>query len=731
MVIQRLPKAVSATIVSSSSVQSQLTVLKELLENAIDAICGSVTKEDTPGMSGQIYVEVDRDTAGLDHMLVRDDGGGVEKADRNVMCLNCTTSKLKTMADLSEGVATCGFRGEALHFIARLSKKMTISTKTKDDIMVETWTVDSSGVLESYQKSTPGPKGTCVRLSGLFRAIPVRHKFLQGKRSKLLKQMEEMVIAYAVIYRNIRFQIKYVKLNPNSQVIGGECKTFSNKTTRLQFMNEVLDIKKKGWLFESAFQFEVKETLRGDFTVSNSVLLPKMRAQDVQPVKHGMKILTVNNRPLDLSLSFGKSLVRQVNEAYLNNMLVAPSVWYISMTVPSNKIDINIEPEKSDIILVNEEKVLENFKKTLSDVIRESHEIPGTIDQNNASLASVDITEAPDSKHPDPPCDVDGKIPDEKKHTKATNIIEDILASDDSFIEELDSTLKRIQSDAVVKPPSVESATSHSANINSIKDTQFDSENNKQDKAILESQNQLFNQFVNIGEEGDQQTDLIVHIDQDNENDNINKHDGKVEDEWVYSVYDDAEAAEMEMPKKQPSLASKIETLHPLSSATSDQKSVLDYSQGLSDVDKTLVGDKQLMTEEPSTLGDIDTLVNSTMNSPENHDQESRQRTLSSYGTYHFTHVKKPTKQAERVALPKISDASQNTFGQDVQVMIADRSNNKNLTLLLEDDEKWVNRSGIPSTMITSGVADLYKKVSYKESGNTPVLNDIGIYQFK
>lgn len=121
MSIQRLPRAVSATIVSTSSVQSQVSVLKELIENAIDAI-GSKNQ-------GQIYVEIDKESAGLDFLSVKDNGSGIEKADRNVMCMNCTTSKMTSMDQLSAGVFTCGFRGEALNFIAHLPAPCRLAQK--------------------------------------------------------------------------------------------------------------------------------------------------------------------------------------------------------------------------------------------------------------------------------------------------------------------------------------------------------------------------------------------------------------------------------------------------------------------------------------------------------------------------------------------------------------------------------------------------------------------------
>lgn len=756
MSIQKLPRSVSATIVSTSSIQSQVSVLKELIENAIDAI----TEEDTLNRmnnkeskaSAQIYIEIDKESYGLDFLSVKDTGTGVPKRDRNLMCLNCTTSKLKSVDELSNGVATCGFRGEALNFIARLSTTLSISTKTRDDLMVDTWSVNNSGLQQSNSKSSPGVNGTTVRVTGLFKSTPVRYKFLKEKRLKMMKEIEDLIVTFALIYRDIRFQLKYVKLAPNGIICNSESKTYSTKENRVQFLSEILDIKDKNWIFQSNFSFEVSGIAHDSFNIKVSSLLPKMQLQ--YSTKHGMKVLIVNNRPMNLQLSFGKSILKKVNEAYSRNVLLVPPVWYIALEIPLDKVDFNIEPEKSDVIVSNEEKVLQLFNDNLFNVVKEEH-YPDRITGNDKSIDPGD-----DALH--------------TQVTESSNINEiptpfSIDHSDDeSFIEQLDSTLNNIQKRCNISYLDTEDMstqnnkeTGHDPPFKSVRtetsaimESQKENRNSEIDQIITKTSNTcpaktLLNDMDNDNIANDTAPDeptanntipdnFLPTFEADNcHGKNADRDDLDSDHDWSRTVYDTTNiSSEMGIIKQQiiePREPKNVSPNHiSLSNPSNIATSSKETKESATDNDMTLVDPNPKPSVE-HTLSMSSGLVNKKQKI--NPKKTTKQMALSSFATYHIPEPSKNTKQTNKqkdeMKLPKILESSQNTIKDKLDVFFEYTLEKLFRNDQIIADEEWVNRSGIPSNQIITGALELYNKVPHQVEMENSVLNDEGIYQLE
>lgn len=700
MGIQRLPRAVSATIVSTSSVQSQVSVLKELIENAIDAV-GRQNQ-------GQIYVEIDKDSAGLDFLSVKDNGSGIEKADRNVMCMNCTTSKMTTVDQLSAGVSTCGFRGEALNFIAHLASTMQISTKTKSDIAMEVWSVNSSGLPKSDSKMSPGPVGTTVKVTGLFKETPVRYKFLKEKKAKLLKNMEHLIIEYALIHRNIRFQMRYVKLLPNGRLVNGDCKSYPHKIPPIQALHDILEIRKKNWLFEKSFDFNVKDGLSDSFTVSVTALLPKMRAQDIPSTKQSFKLLSVNNRPLNLSLKLGKLVSAKINECYSENMLLAPSVWFVSMSIPLDKVDVNIEPSKCDMIVCNEEPFIKEFKEHVSQVIANEHVMDSeTLNKANTFEKVVNfqvpplLTKEGADNVTCGVCPVNLQLKENTAADKIINVqlsneIESILESnDDSFVQELDSSMKHIKN-------------------------RYYSENNS-DKAVIDS--------INI--EPSNETLFVPEVDETVDHGN----------DFSSTVYDNTRfSSEMDIADDIVTIPAKCtETINPsiLSFSEPVHAEILDEdvpsnseTAANDGVPDTLTEINFSTDEAPLTTFSTKKRKNDSIDKNNATKQNTlKQMAVSSYLTYHLSSSKKRALVVPEPKALRIGELSQDTFREKVDVTFQLTLEIKKRHRRLVDDEKWVKRSGVPSTNLILGAVQLYEKISHKSIDNLPKFDESGIYQ--
>lgn len=698
MSIQRLPRAVSATIVSTSSVQSQVSVLKELIENAIDAI-GSKNQ-------GQIYVEIDKESAGLDFLSVKDNGSGIEKADRNVMCMNCTTSKMTSMDQLSAGVFTCGFRGEALNFIAHLASTMQISTKTNSDVTMETWSVKNSGLPKAGSKMSPGSVGTTVKVIGLFKETPVRYKYLKEKKAKLLKNMEHLITEFALIYRDIRFQLRYVKLLPNGRLANGDCKSYPHKIPPIQALQDMLEIRKRGWLFEKKFDFNVKDGLSNSFAVNVTVVLPKMRAQDIPSTKNSFKLLSVNYRPLDLSLKLGKLVSVKINESYSENMLLAPTVWFVSISIPLDKVDVNIEPEKCDMIVCNEEHFIEEFKQHLSQVIADEHATKvETVINSNADERLVNfqipplLTKRKANHLFSETCSINSQLKentatDNNTSVQSPNEIENLLGpNDESFVQELDSTSRQ------VKNPYCDGNNNvpiHSINVDPTNEALFVP-----------------------------QADETVDLD----------------NEWSSTICDTTRfSSEMDIADDIVTVHEKCaDTINPYILLVSEPVNPETESDHVSykfdtaaegSVSNTSTDASLSANKKPIATISDGKIKNVTVDQSNATKQKFlKQMPVSSYLTYHLSPSKKRVLVDPRQKVFRIGDLSQDTFGEKMDVAFQLTLDMKRRHRFLVNDERWVKRSGIPSTDLALGAVELYERISHRPTDKLPKLDESGIYQ--
>ena len=163
--IIQLEKSVYTKIAAGEVVEGPQSVVKELVENSIDA--------------GSDKIEVRIIRGGKDYIEVSDNGTGIEKDDLLVSVLPHATSKITEASDL-EAIKTLGFRGEALASIASVSK-MTISSKVKSHDIGYEFSVEG-GVTGEITES-PLKNGTFITVKNLFFNTPARQKFLKSDKT--------------------------------------------------------------------------------------------------------------------------------------------------------------------------------------------------------------------------------------------------------------------------------------------------------------------------------------------------------------------------------------------------------------------------------------------------------------------------------------------------------------------------------------------------------------------
>ncbi len=179
--IHQLDEDTVARIAAGEVVERPASAVKELVENSIDADASSV--------------DVTVEAGGTELIRVADDGRGMSEADLRAAVREHTTSKIEGLEDLESGVATLGFRGEALHTIGSVSR-MTIRSRPRESEGAGTELVYEGGEVVSVEP-TGCPAGTTVEIEDLFYNTPARRKFLKTTATEFA-HVNRVVTRYAL-----------------------------------------------------------------------------------------------------------------------------------------------------------------------------------------------------------------------------------------------------------------------------------------------------------------------------------------------------------------------------------------------------------------------------------------------------------------------------------------------------------------------------------------------------
>lgn len=358
--IQVLDKSVSNKIAAGEVVERPASVIKELLENALDADATHITVEIKNG--------------GITYMRVTDNGIGMAKEDVPVALLRHATSKIASERDL-EAIETLGFRGEALSSIAAVSK-FEIYTKTQDE---ETGTHLISEDGEIVDCSEAGcPAGTTVIVRDLFMNTPARMKFLK-KNFTEAGYIGDIINRLALARSDVSFRF----LND-----GKESLFTTGDSDLLAAIYAVYGKDFKNTMCKADYA-------EGGVSVSGFCAT----AQGARP-NRSMQSFFVNGRYIKSPL-----LARAVEEAYKNELMGGKfPACVLLVTLPPAMVDINVHPTKLEAKFADEKAVYHCVYWAAKNALYQKTEIPAvTLSAEPEVEMPVKKTEAPAFVRPSRP----------------------------------------------------------------------------------------------------------------------------------------------------------------------------------------------------------------------------------------------------------------------------------------------------------------------------------------
>ena len=189
--IHLLSPQLANQIAAGEVVERPASVVKELLENSLDA--------------GAQRLDVDVEQGGIKLIRLRDDGFGIDKADLSLALSRHATSKIQALEDL-EAVSSLGFRGEALASISSVSR-LTLTSRTADQEAA--WQVRAEGRdMDTTLEPAAHPRGTTVEVRDLFFNTPARRKFLRTEQTEF-RHLEEVIKRMALSRFDVAFNLQH------------------------------------------------------------------------------------------------------------------------------------------------------------------------------------------------------------------------------------------------------------------------------------------------------------------------------------------------------------------------------------------------------------------------------------------------------------------------------------------------------------------------------------------
>ncbi len=323
--INVLPKNVAELIAAGEVVERPASVIKELIENSIDAGADTITVEIQNG--------------GISYMRITDNGCGITREDVPLAFLRHATSKIKEDNDLNY-ISTLGFRGEALAAVSSVSRVEMLTCSEYEEIGTH-YIIE--GGQETLYEEAGCPKGTTIIIRDLFYNTPARMKFLK-------KDVSEANACAAVVDRialsHPEISIKFIRdgkqtLNTSGD---GQIKTAVYSVLGREFANSLIGC-------DGEF---------GGITVSGLICKPVA----CKPTRNN-QFTFLNGR-----LVRSGTIIAAVEQAYKNSAMIGKfPVFVLYVNVPYDTVDVNVHPAKTEVRFSDEKRIFDSVYASVKNAL--------------------------------------------------------------------------------------------------------------------------------------------------------------------------------------------------------------------------------------------------------------------------------------------------------------------------------------------------------------------------
>ena len=313
--INVLPKEVYQLIAAGEVVERPSSVVKEMIENSVDAGAKNIT------------VEIRR--GGTEYIRITDDGSGIDKDQVEKVFIPHATSKIKYADDLNS-IGTLGFRGEAMASVAAVARVELLS-RTKDSDIGSRYEIAGG---EEIDFSDAGcPRGTTIVVRDLFFNTPARMKFLKKDVTEG-NAVTGVVDRMAISHPDISF--RFIRDGKQTLITsgGGDLKSTVYSVFGREFSSALIDV---------------------DYSVNNMRVTGVVTKPTQSRKSRAMQFFYINNR-----LVKSKTAMAALEQAYKNNIMVGRFPGCVlNIECDSSFVDVNVHPAKTEVRFANERPVFE------------------------------------------------------------------------------------------------------------------------------------------------------------------------------------------------------------------------------------------------------------------------------------------------------------------------------------------------------------------------------------
>jgi DNA mismatch repair protein MutL len=370
MPIRQLAPEVAAKIAAGEVVERPASVVKELIENSIDA--------------GATQIRVDLTNGGLQLIRVADNGSGIPADELQLALARHATSKVAQIDDL-EHIRSLGFRGEALASIAAVAEVTLLSHQRSASQGAQ---VSATNGQISEVTTAASPEGATVTVRNLFSAVPARLKFLKSRNTEV-SHCHHLLEQYALAYPEIRFSVfsegRQIFVTPGD----GQLSSVLIEIYGLQVAEQMVPI--------SSLDGNDDDLERP--VVSGYISLPSC----YKSTRQHMSFFVNRRWVLSRMLSYA------VEEAYHSLLLSGRHpIAVVNITVDPTQIDVNVHPAKTEIRFLKERRVYAAVLRAVRRAVLEEAGIPkwGN-DSRSDEQGEINRAPTPEVTLPSEPFDLD------------------------------------------------------------------------------------------------------------------------------------------------------------------------------------------------------------------------------------------------------------------------------------------------------------------------------------